>query len=176
MANPFSHLADDKLMELYQSGENMAFEIIYSRYKDKVYAYVNKRLFDKNLVDDVYQSIFIKFHKSRQLYNNDYPLIKWIYTISRSELLDALKKNKVQFTELKDHQLVSDPESQQEILDLDTEKSLSSKEKEALKLRYYSEQDFSQISKILGTTEVNSRKLVSRGIKKLKTKFRGGSQ
>lgn len=175
MLNPFSHLTDDKLMELYKNGEDMAFEVIYLRHKDKVYSYLSKRLTDLNIIDDIFQNIFAKFHKSRNLYSNEHSLLKWIYTISRSELLDAIKKYKVTLVELKDEHIVSSPENDSDPIDFDSVKSLSNKEKDALKLRYYSDKDFSEISKALNTSEVNSRKLVSRALKKLKVKL-GGKQ
>ena len=171
MANPFSHLENDKLMKLYKNGANMAFEVIYSRYKDRVYSYLYKRLTDPTLIEDTFQGIFTKFHNSRHLYNSKYPLIKWIYTICRSELLDAVKKNKVSLVELKEEHIISTPKENEGSINLDSEKSLSIKEREALKLRYFSDEDFSEISKKLNTSETNSRKLVSRGLKKLKTKF-----
>lgn len=173
MGNPFSHLEDEKLMELYKNGENMAFEVIYLRYKDQIYAYLHKRLHDKNLIDDVFQSIFVKFHKSRYLYKSEHPLLKWIYTICRSELLDTLKKSKGNFVQLNDEPLITKPIKSENEVNIDSIKSLTEKERLAIKLRYYSEDDFKDISKALNTSEANSRKLVSRGIKKLKDKLLG---
>jgi RNA polymerase sigma-70 factor (ECF subfamily) len=173
MGNPFSHLEDEKLMELYKNGENMAFEVIYLRHKDRVYSYLDKRLSDKNIIEDIFQSIFVKFHNSRHLYSSKHPLLKWIYTICRSELLDSIKKNKAKFVQLSEDQLSVEPTELNDKIDLDSIKTLSEKEKQALKLRYYSEEDFIEISKALKTSEANSRKLVSRGIKKLKAKLLG---
>lgn len=173
MGNPFSHLEDEKLMELYKNGENMAFEVIYLRHKDRVYSYLDKRLSDKNMIEDIFQSIFVKFHNSRHLYSSKHPLLKWIYTICRSELLDSIKKNKAKFVQLSEDQLSVEPTELNDKIDLDSIKTLSEKEKQALKLRYYSEEDFIEISKALKTSEANSRKLVSRGIKKLKAKLLG---
>ena len=173
MGNPFSHLEDEKLMELYKNGENMAFEVIYLRHKDRVYSYLDKRLSDKNIIEDVFQSIFVKFHNTRHLYSSEHLLLKWIYTICRSELLDWVKKNKAKFIQLSEDQLSVEPTELSDKIDLDSIKTLSEKEKQALKLRYYSEEDFIEISKALKTSEANSRKLVSRGIKKLKAKLLG---
>ena len=174
MENPFSHLEDTKLMELYKNGENMAFEVIYLRHKDRVYSYLDKRLSDKNVIEDVFQSIFVKFHNSRHLYSSEHPLLKWIYTICRSELLDSVKKSrKIKLISINEDQLICETKEIDDKIDLDSVKSLSEKEKLAIKLRYYSEEDFTDISKALKTSEANSRKLVSRGIKKLKAKFIG---
>lgn len=174
MENPFSHLEDTKLMELYKNGENMAFEVIYLRHKDRVYSYLDKRLSDKNVIEDVFQSIFVKFHNSRHLYSSEHPLLKWIYTICRSELLDSVKKSrKIKLVSINEDQLICETKEIDDKIDLDSVKSLSDKERLAIKLRYYSEEDFSEISKVLKTSEANSRKLVSRGIKKLKAKLIG---
>ncbi|MFZ9002324.1 MAG: RNA polymerase sigma factor [Bacteriovoracaceae bacterium] len=171
MTNPFSHLDDEKLMELYKNGESKAFEVIYYKYKNHVYSYLNKRLIDKNLIDDIFQKIFLKFHKSRHLYDEKYTLIKWIYIISRSVLLDDIKKKKVKFIEFNEDYLSPQIDEKNSLIDLDSEKSLTEKEKEALKLRYYSDKEFLEISEILKTSEVNSRKIVSRALKKIKAKF-----
>ncbi|MDP7320773.1 MAG: sigma-70 family RNA polymerase sigma factor [Bacteriovoracaceae bacterium] len=173
MGNPFSHLEDEKLMELYKNGENMAFEVIYLRHKNRVYSYLDKRLSDKNAIEDIFQSIFVKFHKSRHLYDNKHPLLKWLYVICKSELLDAYKKNKVKFVQLTDDKLPTDSTQTNDKINLDDIESLSLKEKKALELRYYSDEDFAQMAKTLKTSEANSRKLVSRGIKKLKIKLLG---
>ncbi|MAX65720.1 MAG: hypothetical protein CME66_02190 [Halobacteriovoraceae bacterium] len=173
MGNPFSHLEDEKLMELYKNGENMAFEVIYLRHKDRVYSYLDKRLSDKNAIEDIFQSIFVKFHKSRHLYDNKHPLLKWLYVICKSELLDAYKKNKVKFVQLTDDKLPTDSTQTNDKINLDDIESLSLKEKKALELRYYLDEDFAQMAKTLKTSEANSRKLVSRGIKKLKIKLLG---
>ena len=54
MKNPYSGLDDKKLMQLYQNGEEMAFEVIYLRHKDRVFSYLSKRMVDKNLVEDTW--------------------------------------------------------------------------------------------------------------------------
>lgn len=164
-------------MKLYCDGEAMAFEIIYHRHKDKVYSYLNKRVHDKIFVDDLFQSIFVKFHKSKELYKDDHPLAKWIYTISRSVLLDFLKKKKINTIELNDNITSNTIQDVDEVLflDLDQEQNLSDREKEALKLRYYSDQDFDDISKKLKISSQNTRKIISRAIKKLRMKYKGVS-
>lgn len=176
MDNPFSNLDDSKLMELYKKGENMAFEVIYQRYGHKVYTYLIRRLKEKNIVDDVHQSVFVKFHKSRNLYLAKYPLLQWIYTISRSELLDHYKKNKMTFLPLEEDQLNLAKDEIDAEIDIDSFKNLTENERNALKLRYYSDHDFKEISDLLKTSEANSRKLVSRGIKKMKLRLLGANK
>ena len=104
MNKPYLDLQDSRLMELYQKGDEKAFDLIYSRNKDKVYSYLKKRLYGQNedLIEDVFQNIFIKLHKSRHLYKSELPYNKWLYTICRTVLIDSLKTNKLHTQEFKD--------------------------------------------------------------------------
>ncbi|MBT4760970.1 MAG: sigma-70 family RNA polymerase sigma factor [Bdellovibrionaceae bacterium] len=177
MSNPFANLSDEKLMGLYQKGESLAFEAIYEKYQAHVYTYLQRRLTDKDIIHDIFQNIFVKFHKSKDNYDPKYPLLKWVYTICRSELLDHLKKKKVSYIEINPTHLATEPDASAEShIELAQEKSLSSTEKLALELRYYSDKDFSEISKLLNTSPANARKLISRGLGKLRLKYSGGSK
>ena len=163
-------------MLLYANGDNQAFEEIYRRYQSRVFNYLNKRLPTKTNeeISDIFQNIFTKFHKARKKYDPKYPLLKWIYTISRNELLDHLKKKCIESVEFNDELLfesTNNPEDHKSSFDITNESSLSSKEKLALNLRYINEAEFSEISNILNTSQANSRKIISRALKKLKDKY-----
>ncbi len=174
MSNPYLNLNDEKLMDLYQNDNMQAFEVIYDRYESRIYSYIKKRVKDKEMVSDIFQNAFSKFHRSRDLYDPKYPLISWLYTITRSELLDFLKKKRDVFVNLTfDIEEIQNEEV--DLLDLRDEKFLSENEKEAIELRYYEDKGFNEISKILNTSESNIRKIISRGIKKLRVKYKGQS-
>lgn len=161
-------------MELYLNGEDMAFNVIYLRHKNKVFSYLAKRLGDSDSIDDIFQRVFIKFHKSRFNYNSEFPLLKWIYTICRSELLDHLKKKKILTIEFNEEFLPPSEQEKSNKVDLESIKSLKPKEREALELRFYSDKDYSEISKLLNISESNSRKIVSRALGKLRLVFLRG--
>lgn len=172
MGNPFSHLEDKKLMELYQQGESMAFEVLYERHQSKVYTYLSKRLKDKDSLSDVFQNIFTKFHRVRSKYDPKYEVLQWIYTISRNELLDFSKKKSLNIIEYKEDLISADEAKEVEFpFSIENEKALNEKEKEVLKLKYFSDKDYSEISQILDSKESTIRKITSRAIKKLKTKY-----
>lgn len=179
MINPFINMDDKELMLKYQTDENLAFEVLYQRHSDKIYSYLAKRVHDKNEVDDLYQKVFVKFHKSRSLYDKKYDVLAWFYTITKSEFLDFLKKRKIEsvsFDEKTHGRSVTKTGQDQFDIDISTEDSLNIKEKEALKLRYINDKDFDEISKLLKTSNSNARKLISRGLIKLKKKYKGAKQ
>ena len=160
-------------MELYQNGEYMAFEILFHRHQSKVYAYLHKRVHDKNVIDDLFQNIFTKFHKSKKQYSPKYPVLAWLYTISRSVMLDYYKKSKQTFVELSENMASNEDPSNESQVNIQQEKMLTDDEKEAITLRYLSDQDFEEISNKLKTTPSNVRKIVSRGLQKLRIKYVG---
>lgn len=173
VANPYLNLNDKELMLRYQNGDHMAFDVLYMRHKDKVYSYLACRIHSKNEIDDLFQKVFVKFHKSRQLYKEKYDVLPWFYTITKSELLDFTKKKRVTTQEY-DDQLHSPSYYQQKMeINIESEKHLSDKEKTAINARYMSDKDFSEISELLNTSESNVRKIISRGLKKLKDKYKG---
>lgn len=171
--SPYVHLGDKELMLKYKDGDHMAFNTLYFRHKDKVYSYLSKRLHSKNELEDLFQKVFAKFHKSRQQYLEKYEVLPWIYTITKSEFLDFIKKKKINEIEFHEKDYVSPTISDCNFIDISNEKVLNEKEKKALSERYHMDKDFSEIASILNTSEVNIRKIISRGIKKLRLKSKG---
>jgi len=172
--NPFSQFEDEELMQKYQAGEFMAFEVIYARHQNRVYSYLSARLSNQNAVEEVFQNAFLKLHKFKDKYDSNYLFVKWLYTICRSELLDYVKKKQVDLVALDEQVIAIDDPSIDTDFDLEQISCLSDREKQALQLKFYSDQDYDEISKILGTSQVNARKIISRAIGKLKKKFAGG--
>lgn len=83
------------------------------------------------------------------------------------------KKNKIETTEFKEENFLSSASETDKKLDLESEKQLSEKERSALKERYFGDKEFSEIAQILSTSESNTRKIISRGLKKLRLKYQG---
>jgi RNA polymerase sigma-70 factor (ECF subfamily) len=161
-------------MMLYQDGEAQAFEELYRRHQSRVYTYLHRRLKDKEVIDDVFQNIFSKFHKARMKYDPKYEVLQWIYTISRNELLDHLKKKAVKTVEFEEELIVIEDNESELPFEISQEKSLSKKEKKALELKFIADKDYEEMSELLETSHSNIRKTVSRAIKKLKLKYATG--
>lgn len=174
-----SSSTDQELMNAYLADDVKAFEIIYQRYSSKVYGFLHQRLSEKEHVDEVFQNIFFKFHKSRDQYNPKFPLLAWLYTISRSCLIDFVRQRK-RYSEILEEltKQQTDPEQNargdcaepQELID-----SAQGKPKQALQLRYIDDCDFDEIARQLNTAPSSARKLVSRAIRQIKNKLKTGS-
>lgn len=163
-------LSDENLMVQYQNGDESAFTELYARHSKKIYAYLKKRIRQEELVSDTYQDVFIKIHRSKQLYNSSFPLLPWLFTITHSVMIDNLRKlqksvtiNNFDFNTLAvepNLNLVGDTQLLSE--------HLPQNQKLAVQMRYVDENTFEEIAERLQTTPTNVRQIISRGIKRLK--------
>lgn len=154
--------SDEELMARYKEGDEAAFQEIYERYSSKIYSFLNSRVFDKNIVGEIMQEVFIKVHRSRNLYNNSFPLAPWLFTITRNVMIDELRKTKIKVAEMKN----LDTEDTVDLSDRIEE--LAPLPQNVIKMRYVEEKTFKEIGEQLGTSEVNARKMLSRAVKNLK--------
>ena len=134
-------------------------------------AFIRKKVSHESLAQDIFQATFLKFHRSRAQYSSRYLLSQWIFTICKSELIDAMRKvasSRLDFPEiLPEPKIVEVQErSARELGGLD---QLPIVQKQALELRYFEDKTFEEIAGKLDTTVVNARKLVSRAIKNLRS-------
>lgn len=155
-------------MVAYQLGEAQAFGELYSRHASRVLGFLRKKVRSEALARDIFQSTFLKFHKSRARYDAAFPFVPWLFTICRNELLDALKKphlkNESLVAEIPDLAEVERP-SQMPAPNLS---GLSQAQRDAVEMRYNKEFSFDEIAARLDTSPANARKLVSRAIQFLR--------
>lgn len=172
------NLSDEDLMVMYQNGSEEAFSILYKRHSPKIYGYVKARIGSEEKARDVYQEIYIKIHRSKHLYNRTFPVLPWFFTITRSVLIDEVRKErsvKQVFQENLKEMVV--PAAVRSNVDMSSVLSqLPDAQKIAIEQRYVNEKTFEEIARHLKTSPDNVRQLVSRGLKKLRSTLRPGAE
>src|SRR4051812_5099585 len=86
--------SDEELLIDFAKGEIEAFEALYRRLSPKVYGYLRSRLQNAEDVDDIFQKVFAKLHSSRASYGSKYPVLQWVFVMTKSALLDHVKSSK----------------------------------------------------------------------------------
>jgi RNA polymerase sigma-70 factor (ECF subfamily) len=156
-------------MEAYQMGNQAAFTLLLDRHSGRVFGFLFKRTQNQGDAKDLLQETFFKLHRSRHLYNTTLPFLPWLFSITRSVLLDHYKKKKPLEDLVEPVELdrlaapVFPQESQENRLTL-----LTGMQREAVHLRVYDEATFEEIASKLSTSPDNARQLVSRGLKRLR--------
>lgn len=170
----FQNKTDEQLMKLYQNGDDSAFKVLYERHANKIYGFLSKRIKNKENVNQIFQEVFVKIHKSKVLYKDSLPLLPWIFTITKSVMLDQWRKEKnfpivdidVLDSALESVQAITETHSQKDLVGLVSQ--LPDQQRQAIEMRYINDKTFDEIAESLKINPANARQIISRGLKRLR--------
>ena len=115
--------SDKKLINKYLKGNQEAFEMLYGRYKNKLYSYLNNLVPGQpHLADDFYQQTWIKAIDNLHKYKHTAPFFAWLSRIAHNLFVDYCRKNKtVQNNEiLNNYSSIKTPSKEFERKELET--------------------------------------------------------
>jgi len=83
---------DHELVRAVRSGENSAFEELFSRYRSRIRTYVSGMLADFDRAEDITQEVFIS--ALRRLRDTERPIAfkPWIYQIAKNACIDEMRR------------------------------------------------------------------------------------
>ncbi len=155
-------ITDQYLVKTYLQGDESSFEILLTRHKNRVYAFIMSKIKNKDITEDIFQDTFIKVINSLKngKYNEEGKFLPWVMRIAHNLVIDYFRKNK-KFSIIR-------PTAEFDIFDMISEKSpnkeeemivnqthidlkllidqLPNDQKEVLKLRYYEDMSFKKIA------------------------------
>lgn len=109
----WQELSDDALVELYQSGNHKAFEILFKRYKPKVYSYILSATKNRDLALDMLQEIFFKVIETlkKNSYQHQGKFANWLMRVTHNHMMDH-------FRSLTNHHEIAEVQTEDESLDI----------------------------------------------------------
>jgi len=102
-------LSDEDLMEYFQAGYEQAFNILVSRFKDRLHNFLYRYTHDHQDCEDLVQETFLRVYRSRHSYERIAKFSTWMYTIALN-LAKSLYKKKKRMTTVTIHKDESDPD------------------------------------------------------------------
>ena len=178
-----SEYSDEDLLRLFciESSRHDAFNIIVSRYKERLYWHIRKILIVHEDTDDVLQNTFVKAWKGLESFRGDAQLYTWLYRIATNESISFLnqKRNK-QMMPLEDaeyqlsHSLHHDAYFSGDELQRQLQKAilaLPEKQRIVFNMKYFDEMPYEKISEILGTSVGALKASYHHAVKKIKDWF-----
>lgn len=81
-----------QLMIAAQQGDQAAYRQLLGEITPVIKAFLRRRVFNHDLIDDILQDILIGIHKARHTYRPDQPFENWMYGIARHKLIDSIRK------------------------------------------------------------------------------------
>jgi len=163
-----SVLSDQELVKNYLNGDNASFETLLTRHKSRVFAFIMSKIKNRDLSEDIFQDTFIKVINSLQKgkYNEEGKFLPWMMRISHNLVIDHFRKEakmrKVRpTTEFDIFDVLDDGNKNQEEVMMQTQvhtdlkvliEQLPKDQKEVLKMRYFEDLSFKQISDLTETS------------------------
>jgi len=157
-----SDLSDRELVKKYIDGDNLSFETLLNRHKNRVFAFIMSKIKNKDISEDIFQDTYVKVVNSLQKgkYNEEGKFLPWVMRIAHNLVIDHFRKQKKMhmirsnndfdiFDVIKDNsinvddklirdQIFTDLRSLIDLLPID--------QKEVLRMRYFEELSFKKIA------------------------------
>tara|TARA_R110002050_G_scaffold2116_2_gene12926 strand:- start:11992 stop:12558 length:567 start_codon:yes stop_codon:yes gene_type:complete len=74
---------DEQLMQYIGNGDQQAFNLLYNRYKDRLYYYFFRMLGNSEaLANDFLQDVFLKIIEQPGRFNPAYPFRTWVFSVA----------------------------------------------------------------------------------------------
>jgi RNA polymerase sigma-70 factor (ECF subfamily) len=175
---------DQQLKELLKnpSTRRKGFEAIVRQYSEKLYWQVRRIAITHEDTDDVLQNTFLKAWNSLDSFKGESKIFTWMSRIAINEALDLIRKQKNRTTLSTDdtqlglaQQLMADnyfdgDETQAQLQEAIA--ALPEMQRTVFQMRYYDEMKYSEISKVLGTTEGGLKASYHIAVKKITEFFK----
>lgn len=89
-------LADEQLVEMYAKGDNSAFDVLLSRYQQKLYSYIFFLVHNEDTANDLFQETFVKAIVTIQQgrYVESGKFSAWLTRIAHNLIIDKYRQDK----------------------------------------------------------------------------------
>jgi len=176
-------LSDGDLIIVIHTQNIEAYKELFSRYQKKLFTYIFHLIGNKDEVEDILQNVFSKTYKNIKNFDTSRKFSSWIYRIAHNEAINFLKRKSKRYTvswedvttskdkldTATNDELPEEKWLQQEIsaeingaMD-----DLPKKYQEILKMRYFQEKSYEDISLVLKKPVNTVGTLINRAKKKL---------
>ena len=170
---------DIAIWKAFKEGNRQAFELIYNREYETLIHYARRFSKDEEIIEDAVHDMFVYLWQKRNNLGDLDKIRPYLMVSLRHKLLNTIKKrSKTEHKEVEEvffetaDSIESDwirNEAQHEMknaLDSGLQK-LSSREREAIHLRYQQSMEYEDICEIMSINYQSVRNLISKGLKKL---------
>ena len=86
--------SDNDLIQAYLNGDQSAFEMLYCRYRQLLYGYLQNRLPGSPEIDDLFQKTWVKAAGALHRYRCQEKFQAWLFCICRNLVIDHIRHRK----------------------------------------------------------------------------------
>jgi len=171
------------LITLLAEDSEYAFQLMYDRYRNRIYQTAIRYLKSPLLAQEVVQDVFLKLWIERKNIKIDQPLEAWLYTVAKNNLINRLKKIANEWKTLSSLKLITQQcvntastkieEAQYNELLQKAILSLPQQQQTVFCLARHEHLTYIQIGEKMGISPLTVKKHMSRALLHIKTYFLG---
>jgi RNA polymerase sigma factor (sigma-70 family) len=173
------NIDDNELLQQFknESTKERAFTAILKKYQEKLYWHIRRMVVEHEDANDVLQNMFVKAWKGLDNFKEQSQLYTWLYRIATNESLTFLENKKKRTTLSIDDEESSLSHSVKAENGFDENKlewklqiaiqQLPEKQKAVFNLRYFDEMPYTEMSKVLDTSEGALKASYHHAVKKI---------
>jgi len=171
----------DVLLERIKNGDRSAYAELYNTYVNKLFSYGKSLSFSDNTCMDAIQDVFCRIFTHKEDLNNIQNIHYYLLRSLKNRLLDIYNHEKaIRFDSINEAEFLMEVSVMDTIIDTEERDRLRNRvesllnlltnnQKEAIYLRYMQEMEYDEIAELLNISPESTRKLVYRGILKLRS-------
>ena len=175
---------DQRIITLISNSETrrQGFELMVRQYSEQLYWQVRRIVLTHEDSDDVLQNAFLKAWSNIDTFHGDSKIFTWLSRIAINEALDFTRKQKRALKISTDdadmniaNQLMADDYFDGDETEAQLQEAIASLpdvQRTVFNLRYYEEMKYSEISKVLGTSEGGLKASYHIAVKKITDFFK----
>ncbi len=86
--------SDEVLIRRCRQGDERSFDILFDRYKGRIYTFILRFVRNEKTAEDIFQETFIRVFRKARYFRHQAKFSTWLYTIAANLCRDELKKRK----------------------------------------------------------------------------------
>lgn len=89
-------IADSVLVSNYINGNEKSLEILIMRHKQRIFGFIQSKVLDREVAQDIFQDTFIKVINTLKKgnYNEEGKFLPWVMRIAHNLVIDHFRRNK----------------------------------------------------------------------------------
>lgn len=157
-------LTDEELVQSFQDGNDVAFDVLLQRYESKVYSYIYYALKNEEEAQDLFQEVFMRIVSTIKSgrYNNMNKFASWLMRITHNQVIDyhrqsksdkILSNDESEYDLFNDASMAVDENREREMIDAQTLNEvkqliamLPESQREVVLMRFYEDLSFKEIA------------------------------
>jgi RNA polymerase sigma-70 factor (ECF subfamily) len=177
---------DAVLMRRYAAGEAAAFDMLYGRYRNKLYRYLVHQCRDRTTADDVFQEVWDRVIRSAERYQPTAKFSTWLFHIAHNCLIDHYRQSGRRATHLQsidahaDELVDSQPQPEQQASDAQLGlalrralQALPAEQREAFVLHEEGGLSLDEVAQVTATGVETAKSRLRYAVNKLRTALKG---